>query len=242
MERIMSKFMEDKPVKLLGVNGDAKTVKGRKLKFLTGILYLFPHKAFGFNICPNAENAGCIEPCLNTAGRGKMHMVQEARLRKTWLFHYDRDWFMAQLFRDIEALERKAYREGMKPCVRLNGTSDLDWENIRHEGFSPMEKFPHVQFYDYCKMPKVPKNNNYHLTFSYSTAPDYEKSVKKAARLGMNFAVVSYDPAPETWRGRPVVIGDDNDLRFLDPPESVIWLKGKGRAIKSYSDLIVKVA
>ena len=238
----MSKFMEDKPAHLLGADTNAKTKKGRARKYLTGILYLFPYKAFGFNICPNAESADCHEPCLNTAGRGKMHITQEARLRKTWLFHFDREWFMTQLFRDIEALERKAYREGLKPCVRLNGTSDIDWETVRHNGFSAMETFPHVQFYDYVKMPKEPSNSNYHLTFSYSTAPSYSKSVKKAERLGMNFAVVSNDPAPEMFRGRPVVCGDKDDLRFLDPEGCVVWLKAKGRAIKSHSDLMVKVA
>lgn len=238
----MTKFMEEKPDKLLSVGADYKTVKGQKKGYLTGILYLFPHKAFGFNICPNAEKADCVESCLNTAGKGQMPMVQQSRLRKTWLFHNERDWFMERLFRDIEALERKAQREGFIPVVRLNGTSDLDWESIRHGGFSAMEQFSRIQHYDYTKLPHIPKNSNYHLTFSYSAAAGYQRSVQKALRIGMNMAVVSRDLPPKTYMGRPVINGDENDLRFLDMPESIIWLKAKGKARKSESDLIVRAA
>ena len=117
--------LNEKPSTLLNVDKNYKTVKGQKRGYITGILYLHPHSAFGFNVCPNAEAAGCAEPCLNSAGLGVMQSVQAARLRKTWLFHHEREWFMHQLYRDIEALVRKAEREGFTPCVRLNGLSDL---------------------------------------------------------------------------------------------------------------------
>jgi hypothetical protein len=221
-----------KPSNLLNVDKNAKTVKGQPKGYLTGILYLFPHKAFGFNLCPMADLAGCAEPCLNTAGRGAMPQQQAARLRKTWLFHFERDWFMAQLYRDIEALERKAEREGLLPAVRLNGTSDIDWEEIRFNGKSMMEWFPFVQFYDYTKRPHRVRNRNYHLTFSYSAAPEYQKTVKLAEKLGMNMAVVFLGQMPETFMGKPVVNGDEDDLRFLDPPGCVVGLKAKGKAKK----------
>jgi hypothetical protein len=238
----MTKFIEEKPATLLSVGHDVKTVKGQKRGYLTGILYLFPYKAFGFNICPNAERADCHEPCLNTAGRGRFNKTQAARLRKTWLFHNERDWFMNRLFRDIEALQRKAQREGLTPVVRLNGTSDIDWESIRYEGMSPMEFFYMLQFYDYVKMPRVAKNSNYHLTFSFSSAQRYQVTVKKAMRLKMNMAIVSEDDMPKLWMGRKVVNGDKDDLRFLDPDGCIVWLSAKGYAIGSDSDLIVRVA
>ena len=240
-------FMEEKPDKLLTIN-NVKTTKGEKRGYLTGILYLYPFKAFGFNICANAEAAGCHEPCLHTAGRGQMSMVQMSRLRKTWLFHYEREWFMRQLIRDIEALIRKAQREGKIPVVRLNGTSDIDWENIRIDGRTLMEIFGNIQFYDYTKLPRIAKNRNYHLTFSYSGRAEYSKTVAKAQRLGMNMAVVSRDPVPEdkltTVNGVPytIVDGDRDDLRFLDPKGSVVWLKAKGKAKKCDTDFIVRVA
>lgn len=241
-------FIEDKPSSLLTVSADSKTVKGQKRGYLTGILYLYPYKAYGFNICANAEKAECHEPCLNTAGRGQMSCVQLSRLRKTKLFHYEREWFMHQLIRDIEALIRKGQREALIPCVRLNGTSDLDWENIRIDGRSLMEIFGNLMFYDYTKLPRIPKNRNYHLTFSYSSAPAFQRSVAKAQRIGMNMAVVSKDPIPEgyvaTINGMhyKVVNGDEDDLRFLDPSPCLVWLKAKGRAKKSDSKLIVRVA
>jgi hypothetical protein len=236
------KYLESKPQTLLSVNHDAKTIKGKKKGYLTGILYLYPFKAFGLNLCPNALKADCHEPCLNTAGRGQMNMVQEARLRKTWLFHNDRDWFMRQLLNDIEALERKAWRDGLTPVVRLNGTSDLNWEDIRYEGESALERFSRMQYYDYTKLPRTPKNNNYHLTFSYSASPAYARTVAKALRLQMNIAVVFRGDFPTTFLGRKVVNGDQDDLRFLDDKNVVVALKAKGRAKSLESDLIVRAA
>lgn len=235
----MKILMDEKPSNLLNVDNNPKTVKGQKRGYLTGILYLYPYKAHGFNICPAAEIAECHEPCLNTAGRGGMSYIQASRLRKTWLFHNDRDWFMAQLYRDIEALERKAAREGLTPCVRLNGTSDINWEEIRFGRYTLMECFPMVQFYDYTKLPRIPKHRNYHLTFSYSAAPKFQKTVKKAVTLGMNMTVVFRGDLPAVYMGRKVVSGDENDLRFLDPKNVIIGLKAKGKARKSKSPLVI---
>ena len=44
------KFYKSK--KLLNVDNNAKTVKGQKYKYLTGILYLAPARTSGFNVCP----------------------------------------------------------------------------------------------------------------------------------------------------------------------------------------------
>jgi hypothetical protein len=40
-------------LKLLGINADAKTTKGTKYGFLTGILYLAPAKLSGWEVCPS---------------------------------------------------------------------------------------------------------------------------------------------------------------------------------------------
>lgn len=219
-------YMSNVPKALL-TKHNAKTPKGEKRRYLTAILYLYPHKSFGLNVCPAAEAAGCHKTCLTYSGRLAMPATTAARLRKTWLFHNERDWFMLQLYRDIEALEKDAQRRGASPAVRLNGMSDIDWENILLRGKSMMEWFPNVQFYDYTKLPRVPKNRNYHLTFSYSPAAAFAKTVQKAARLGMSMAVVFDGPMPQTWNGHPVISGDEDDLRFLDPPGTVIGLKFK---------------
>ena len=62
-----------KSKKLLNVDNNAKTVKGQKYKYLTGILYLAPARTSGFNVCPMAS-AGCKASCLFTAGGGVLVM------------------------------------------------------------------------------------------------------------------------------------------------------------------------
>ena len=70
---------------LIRAGGDAKTVKGNDSGYLTAIMYMTPYKTLGVNLCPMAETAGCLDGCLNTAGRGAMNSVQKGRARKaTW--------------------------------------------------------------------------------------------------------------------------------------------------------------
>ena len=239
----------NKPVKsLLSVSADSKTVKGEELGFLTGLVYLAPYTLSGSNVCPNAENAGCDSACLYSAGRGKFNNVQLSRLRKTELFHKDREAFMAILFNDIAKLIRKAKREGLTPVVRLNGTSDIEYQNIpvtigQTTWPTIFEAFPEVQFYDYTKLPRKTWYNNYHLTFSYSGLPSYAKTVSKAIRLGMNMATVfASKDLPATFLGYPVINGDKSDLRFLDDSSKgpvIVGLYAKGEARKDQSGFVV---
>lgn len=222
---------------LLGVSTDAKTVKGEKKGVLTGIMYLAPHTLSGVNVCPMAELAGCAAPCLNTAGRGRMTPVQEARIRKTRFWHEDREGFLTILRADIRRLVAKAKRTNMVPMVRLNGTSDIRWEIEAPELFS---EFSNVQFYDYTKLPNrknVPAN--YHLTFSYSGAnPRYAAFADVAIKNGMNVAVVFRKLLPETFLGLPVINGDESDVRPYDPQGVVVGLTAKGSAKKDTSGFV----
>ncbi len=159
------------PSYLLSVEADAKTDKGTASGYLTGILYLAPGQLAGVgNLCPHAS-AGCLAACLFTAGRaGIFEEVNAARVMRTRFLHDNRAGFIAALKGEIAALIRKAKRRGLRPVVRLNGTSDLPWETLAPEIFA---EFPRLRFYDYCKgirralafaAGKLPKN--YHLTFS----------------------------------------------------------------------------
>ena len=134
------------PKNLLTVDANAKTVKGQRYGFMTGILYLAPSTLSGHNVCPTAHLAQCDRACLNTAGRGAMSNVQNARLNKTLFFFENRDAFMALLVADVARLVRRAARKGMIPLVRLNGTSDIRWETIpTDDGRTIFERFPDVQ-------------------------------------------------------------------------------------------------
>lgn len=213
-------------MKLLTV-GNPKLVKGESKGFLSFILHLAPASLSGYNVCPSASN-GCAAACLNTAGRGGIFpAIQEARIRKTRWFFEDRETFLAQLVKDIKAGIKLAHKRGLTPVFRLNGTSDIRWEN-----YGIIQQFPDVQFYDYTKLANrrdLPPN--YHLTFSRSESNDLV-----LPNIAHNIAVVFDTPKgkalPTTWNGRPVIDGDETDLRFLDPTGVIVGLRGKGKARK----------
>lgn len=227
-------------MKLLTVQ-NAKTIKGEKKGYLTGILYLAPHTIGepNFNICPCSTMA-CRAACLYTAGRGRFDKVKKARIdKKRWLYA-NRKGFIEQLKADIASLQATAKRKNMTPCVRLNGTSDLPWHR-RTYGSIPAE-FPGVQFYDYTKNIKTAIQSagidNYHMTFSYN-GRNYDR-VRRVLNAGQNAAVVfRTNSFPATLWGYNVVSGDETDLRFLDPSPSIVGLKAKGEAKQINSSFVL---
>jgi hypothetical protein len=228
-------------MKLLGVNSDAKTTKGTKYGYLTGILYLAPAKQSGFEVCPS-RSVGCTEACLYTSGHGSFQNVKDARIRKTqWLFN-DRPGFLQALRADVKALVKKAEKQGLIPCVRLNGTSDIGWEGVAND---LMAEFSNVQWYDYTKIQtrmmrylegKMP--SNYHLTFSKSEN-NWDKCLE-VLKHGGNVAAV-FNKVPETFMGYTVIDGDKSDLRFLDPSNVIVGLKAKGMARKDKSGFVITI-
>jgi len=233
--------------KLLGINTNYKTIKSEKVGVLTGIIYMAPYNLSGKNVCPGAS-AGCAAACLNTAGRGAMGVVQKARLKKTNRFFEDRQQFLWDLAGEISNLERQAKAKGLKAAVRLNGTSDLPYERYKLSGTKRrdsdkniMEMFPNVQFYDYTKLENrivgqtLPAN--YHLTFSRAEDNDHKlEDVLKHTSA----AVVFSGELPETWRGYPVIDGDEHDARFTDAgPGVIIGLTAKGKARHDTSGFVV---
>ena len=224
---------------LISCGTNAKTIKGDGDELLTAIMYLIPWKSFGANLCPSAELAACHGPCLNTSGRGQMTSVQVGRARKTKWYIEDRASFMMQLYADVLSFVKYCEKKNIKPCIRLNGTSDIRWELIpvNTKLFSTlniMDLFPMVQWYDYTKIANrrnVP--TNYHLTWSYSGAnPKYSDMMSTAVSNGMNVAVVfrTKGTIPASFKGLPTVDGDKNDLRFLDPKGVAVALYAKGKA------------
>ena len=227
-------------MKLLGIDTNAKTVKGQKLGYMTGIMYLAPSNESGKNLCPHASD-GCKAACLYTAGRGRMAPVKKARLAKTHFFIRERATFLSQLKMEIVALVKRAAKNNMIPAVRLNGTSDLPWENL-----GVIQEFPDVQFYDYTKNLKrmvsfvngeLPKN--YHLTFSRSETTN-GAIIVGLLRTGGNVAMVYAGKPPSHNFGATVVSGDESDLRFLDAKGVIVALTAKGDGKKDKSGFVVK--
>lgn len=235
---------------MLSIDTNAKTIKGQRYGYLTGVLYLAPYNLSGYNTCAMAEIAKCHEPCLNTAGRGAFSNIQAARVRKTKLFFEDRPAFFAELIPSIKSLVRKAHAAGLTPVCRLNGTSDIKWENVSFEWDgvwyeNVFEFFPDLQFYDYTKIPNrvtahIP---NYDLTFSYSGVVEFQPYVRRAIDQGYRIAVVFRDrnAIPAEFLGTTCVDGDDSDLRHEDPHGVVVALYAKGKAKRDSSGFVVDV-
>ena len=200
------------------------------------ILYLAPASlnSLGINLCPGSTE-GCRKACLYTAGRGAMSNVQQARLRKADWFVTDRSGFVKQLIAELTYLNKKG-----TVAVRLNGTSDIDWENIIN-----LSLFPQIQFYDYTKRPdraisSVTENwpSNYHLTYSASEVTR-DSQIARFIKAGINVAMVfSGKELPTQWNGVTVVSGDTTDERWKDTRGVIIGLLAKGQAKKDTSGFV----
>lgn len=206
-------------------DNNPKTLKSQNHGYYTTILHLAPHKVSGFQTCPKAK--GCEKTCLNYSGlAGMYNSVQKARISKTRLFFTDRNWFMHLLVSDIWIAQRKADKLNLKLAIRLNGTSDIAWEKIRTANSrNILEVFPHIQFYDYTKIPNRRTPPNYHLTFSQDE--HNELDCLSQLQNGGNVATIYRYTMPEEHLGYPVINGDLHDLRFLDPNPRVVGLKFK---------------
>ena len=231
--------------KLLTI-GNPKTMKGfEKNNILTAIMHLRP---INTRICPYQDIASCKTACLNTAGRGGIfkkgettNRIQDARQRRTELFLTDNELFMEILIDEIRRFCNYCKRKDITPAIRLNGTSDIQWEHIEYEDKNIFEHYPDIQFYDYTKIPtrKISHIKNYHLTWSYSEAnPKYTAWYDK---ITYNIAVVFNGAFPIYFKGREVIDGDDTDLRFLDKQNVIVGLKAKGKARHDMSGLVIHV-
>lgn len=235
------------PSDLLAIDTNAKTVKGQKLGYMTGILYLAPAKVSGYQVCSMSAIAQCEEACLYTAGRGAFNNVQNSRINKTCIFFEYRTEFMLRLVKNIISLINKAAKNGMIPLIRLNGTSDIKWENISFEYNGVqyeniMALFPDAQFYDYTKSANrqnIP--SNYDLTFSYSGVVQYQKYVNIALKAGMRIAVVFRKVAdiPAKFIGLDCISGDNSDIRHTEPKNTVVALYAKGKAKNDMTGFVV---
>ena len=206
--------------------GNPKIMKGTTRGYATAGLSLSPAWESGYNTCAN-HSTECSVACLNWAGRGAMKNVQEARIKKTKMFFEERENFLHWLNADIYNFDRNARALDLEPAIRLNILSDERWE--RH---GIPQRWRTIPFYDYTKIPnRKGLPSNYKLTFSFSG--NNLADCRKALANGMNVAVPFLNGLPDTWLGYPVINGDDDDLRFLDPSPCIVGLKAKGRLRKS---------
>jgi hypothetical protein len=227
-------------VRKLLQNGDVntKTRKNAKRGYLTKGCSLSPSIESGvIDLCVMASD-GCAEVCLDRQGLASVfEMIRFARIAKTAVYAFHRDWFLNQLIRELDNAVILADKKGSDLAVRLNVFSDVPWERLGILG-----RFPTIKFYDYTKYPTRAGQirPNYWVTFSRSETNHRETIA--TLRAGNNVAVVFADMSkptgfvgnkageqklPNTWEGFEVVNGDDTDLRFEDKRGCVVGLRLK---------------
>jgi len=213
------------------------------------ILHLSPADASGVaNTCAFA--GACKAVCLNTAGRGAMSNVQQARARRTRMFVQDRHAFMDALTDDLAKFVTKCAKTGFLPAVRLNGTSDLPWWNIRdRHGLTVFDHNYGAAFYDYTKRPSgdwptMPIGQDYHLTYSFDPHNGWDPALDAlayGANVALVFDIPKKAPLPTEYGGIPVIDGRTHDYRFLDDRQGVfVGLSALGKARKD-TDFVIKV-
>ena len=229
-----------KAKKLLNIDNNAKTPKGQQYGYITAILYLAPSINSGFNVCPQASE-GCKSACLYTSGHGRFDNVKQGRINKTRWYIQERESFLIQLKKEIKNFVNNCEKKNFIPCIRLNGTSDISWENM-----GILQEFPQVQFYDYTKVFKRMKMycngqlpSNYHLT--YSLNEDNKELAFEVLKMKGNISAVFRKYLPTEYKGYQVVNGDESDLRFLDKKNCIVGLIAKGDAKKDSSGFVLDV-
>lgn len=214
-----------------GVNTSAKIAKADKYQEMTYIIYLSPADSSGFNVCAGATKE-CIEACLTESGHGRIDTsgrIKQARINRTKLFYYNREFFMRWVIAEISAYRAMAKRKGYRFSVRINGTSDLSLKTFKLSGVNILEYFPDVQFYDYTKIYKrinlLSEYANYDLTYSFNGHNWSE--CKDALNNGMRVAMVFLDVLPDFYNGFKVIDGDAYDMRYMDLKNVIVGLKFK---------------
>lgn len=220
------------------LSSSAKAKKCDRVGVSERILFLTPGL-----LCRYAT-PGCRAACLgHSSGRMQMPTHALARDRRTALYLESPDFFLQMLRVELSHFERHARHRGLSPAVRLNGSSDLPWEDLYPDLFTG---FPGVQFFDYTKsisrmsrfLDRTAWPANYYLTFSA-----HSQNATQAAEVlkrGGTAALVFWPTPPSSFWGFPVLDGEEHDARFLDPSGALVGLRAKGLARKDVSGFTVR--
>lgn len=210
--------------------------------YLNAGLFLAPATMVGANLCP-WSTPGCVGGCLNTAGRGGMGLdasgwnyLQAARIRRAARMILDPDAFADDLTREIRAHVRRANRLGLRPALRLNGTSDVAFHRTMPDVVAAAIDAG-CTLYDYTKRPK-PDAAEHGIDVTYSYPGGAGEAARRYLSAGYRVAVVfstrKGHALPDEWAAPwgdtvPVIDGDTHDLRFMDPGGVIVGLRAKGR-------------
>jgi len=232
-----------------GVSISAKIMHSQEFSHQhTYAIYLAPANTSGYNVCTHSTPE-CRMGCLATSGRTAVeifsgrNIIRNARIIKTRLFVEHQDFFMAWMIAEIKLKQAKAKREHFYFSVRLNATSDINWQKVFYKGKTIFEIFPEITFYDYTKNHNKFNNivPNYHLTLSY-TGRNWDKCLKilaKGHNVAMVFNVKHEKDLPAMYSHYQVVNGDLTDYRVDDAKGIIVGLKWKRIANRDAEKMVL---
>lgn len=219
---------------LLTVN-QTKMNKSTAEGYLSAVLHLEPaYKIGDLDTCPNAGI--CKGTCIAKTGRMRFDSAQTARIRRTELLAHDPYYFMRVLDAEIHQHTWQARKLGLKPTVRLNGTSDIRWKHYKQLRQTIFDLHPTTQFLDYTKLPDqvnlgIP---NYTVVFSASekaTEQEISTILDNYGRVAQVFNVKRGEQLPNLHKVNGklyrVVDGDTHDLLHLRPLGVILGLRYK---------------
>ncbi len=208
-------------------NANYKQCKGQG--YLSMGLTLTPRDSggSGLHLCRHAT-AGCGAACFAGWDRLNWPNAKRAMVARTLLLAREPDQFRSMVGYELQQAQIQADERGVPLVCRLNVVSDVPWEREWPELFA---EFPTVRFMDYTKhVDRILSADcpaNYYLTFSRSE--ENEPDCRRVLDAGRNVVVVfRTKPLPGDYWGYPVIDGDKDDLRFLDPNPSVVGVLAKG--------------
>ena len=191
-----------------------------------------PSEGIIINSCPNAGECAKEKNCL--IGSGTMPFHSDTRQDKTLFFYGYPAEYLIQIIREIVEFARKAHKRGDELQVRLNGTSDIQWERYLYMDMLVASVIGFIGFYDYTKngvnrLSRI--EQSYHLTFSVSEDKNTMKNALEYLKAGFSVSIVTIPNEHDdilNWGHPRVLDGELNDHRPQDPPGSVVLLPARG--------------
>ena len=215
-----------------------KTLKGLIHGYITAVLPLAPAMTSGYETCYRYRH--CASTCLFHQGRGRFPQVEASRIKKTRKYAKDPHLATEQIDAELKLFAVRAKEYDFIPCVRLNCFSDIPWEerHIPALNGTIIDNNPHIQFYDYTKIPWGERSawenmpTNYYLIYSYDGTEEDIPNCLKILKQGHNIHMVYSKPNYKKFLKElsessflecfhqwlyPMINSEISDNRFLDP-------------------------
>lgn len=197
----------------LFTTSNPKTLKSQKVGWFEIILHLAPHTLSGYNTC-KWSTEGCRTLCLNSSGfSGRFDAIQNKRIERTKMLFEDTENFLKLLDAEITYYKAVAKQMKMKLLVRLNGTSDIQWDEYLLENKSLYERHLDTVFINYTKhLNYKAKTPNHFVVYSVQ-----QDTIQKGLKILENGGTIAgvFSKVPSSFMGWEITDGDEHDAIHL---------------------------